>query len=122
MTRLQGGRLPVVVTGDFNCRPGSVPNRTFVENGFEDAYLALGGADDADAATFHGFYRLPYSLLRLSDRARRQKPLRIDWILCRSGAQLVRVEGHAILRDRGTRSGPFPSDHYPVLATLSLSD
>lgn len=120
LTRLQGGRLPAVVTGDFNCRPGAAPYRTFVENGFEDAFLV--GGDDGDADTFHGFDRLPCSLLRWSDRVRsRRAPLRIDWILFRSGAQPVSVKDHAILRDAGEKPGIFPSDHYPVLATLSLS-
>src|SRR5215210_8167351 len=34
--------LPAVVTGDFNCLPGSLPYRGFAENGFEDTFLAVG--------------------------------------------------------------------------------
>jgi endonuclease/exonuclease/phosphatase family metal-dependent hydrolase len=37
--------LPTVVTGDFNCLPGSFPYRSFVENGFEDTFLSAGNAD-----------------------------------------------------------------------------
>lgn len=122
LDRLRGlqGRSAVVVTGDFNCRPGSVPYRAFLEDGFEDAFVADNGNEHA--GTFHGFHRLPYSLLRCSDKlTRRREPLRMDWILFKGGAQRPSVEAHSILRDHAEDSGVFPSDHYPVLATLSLS-
>ena len=112
--------LPTVVTGDFNCLPGSLPYRSFVENGFEDTFLAAGSEDDEDAGTFHAFKGLRYFLLRCGDRVRHgRKPRRIDWILLKDGRQRLRTEVHEILRDCDAKSTIYPSDHYPVLATLA---
>ena len=117
---LQEDGLPAVVTGDFNCLPESFPYRSFVENGFEDTFLAAGNEDDEDARTFHAFKGLRYFLLRCGDRVRHlRKPRRIDWILIKNGRQRLRTEAHAILRDRDEKSAIYPSDHYPVLATLT---
>jgi endonuclease/exonuclease/phosphatase family metal-dependent hydrolase len=115
----QEAGLPVVVTGDFNCLPRSLPYRSFVENGFEDTFLAGGNEDDSDAVTFHAFRGLRYLLLRCADRVRHgRKPRRIDWILLKNGQQRLRTEVHEILRDRDADSALYPSDHYPILATL----
>jgi endonuclease/exonuclease/phosphatase family metal-dependent hydrolase len=119
---LQEDGLPAVVTGDFNCLPGSLPYRGFTENGFEDTFLAVGNEDNNDANTFHAFKGLRYFLLRCGDRVRHgRKPRRIDWILIKNGRQRLRTEAHAILRDRDAKSAIYPSDHYPVLATLTLA-
>jgi endonuclease/exonuclease/phosphatase family metal-dependent hydrolase len=119
---LQEDCLPAVVTGDFNCLPESSPYRSFVENGFEDTFLAAGNEDDEDARTFHAFEGLRYLLLRCGDRVRHgSKPRRIDWILLKNGRQRLRTEAHAILRDRDEKSAIYPSDHYPILATLALT-
>ena len=61
---LQEDGLPAVVTGDFNCPPGSFPYRTFAEDGFEDTFLAAGNEDGKNANTFHAFKGLRYFLLR----------------------------------------------------------
>ncbi len=112
--------LPAVVTGDFNCLPGSLPYRSFVENGFQDTFLAAGNEDDEDARTFHAFKGLRYLLLRCGDRVcYGSKPRRIDWILLKDGRQRLRTEAHAILRDCDAKSAIYPSDHYPMLATLA---
>lgn len=117
--RLRGNGLPAVVTGDFNCLPGSVPYRSFVEDGFEDTFCAAGGKDARHAGTFHAFGGLRHFLLRCHDRVRHGRtPRRIDWILLKDGRRL-RTEAHAILRDRDAESGIYPSDHYPTLATLA---
>lgn len=119
---LQEDGLPAVLTGDFNCLPGSFPYRGFAENGFEDTFLAVGNEDDKDANTFHAFRGLRYFLLRCGDRVRHgRKPRRIDWILLNAGRQRVRTEAHEILRDRDMQSAIYPSDHYPILATLALA-
>jgi endonuclease/exonuclease/phosphatase family metal-dependent hydrolase len=119
IARLRGECLPAVVTGDFNCMPGSLPYQSFVGNGFEDTFLAAGNEDDGDAFTFHAFGGLQHLLLRLGDRLRHGRtPRRIDWILLKDGRRRLRIGAHAILRDRDERSGIYPSDHYPALATL----
>jgi len=120
ITELQEDDIPAVVTGDFNCLPGSLPYRSFVENGFEDTFLTVGNEDSEDARTFHAFHGLSYFLLRCCDRVRHgRKPRRIDWILLKNGRRCFRTEDHAILRDHDAKSALYPSDHYPILATLS---
>ncbi len=112
--------LPTVVTGDFNCLPGSFPYRSFVENGFEDTFLTAGNEDGEDASTFHAFEGLRYFLLRCGDRVRHgHKPRRIDWILLKNSRQRFRTEAHEILRDRDAKPAIYPSDHYPILATIA---
>jgi len=119
ITELQEDCLPAVVTGAFNCPPESFPYRSFVENGFQDTFLAAG---NEDARTFHAFKGLRYLLLRCGDRVRYdRKPRRIDWILLKNGRQRLRTEAHVILRDRDAKSAIYPSDHYPMLATLALA-
>jgi endonuclease/exonuclease/phosphatase family metal-dependent hydrolase len=117
---LQEDGLPVVVTGDFNCLPQSLPYRSFVENGFEDTFLAAGNEDGEDARTYHAFKGLRYFLLCCGDRVRHgRKPCRIDWILLKNGQQCLRTETHEILRDCDAKPTIYPSDHYPILATLA---
>jgi endonuclease/exonuclease/phosphatase family metal-dependent hydrolase len=109
-----GNEPPVIVTGDFNCRPGSPPYRSFVEGGFVDTYLAAGNEDRGDVNTFHAFkgprYRNAHPGLG---------PKRIDWILLKDPQRRIRVESHLIVRDQDEESGAYPSDHYPVLAELT---
>ena len=120
LAKLPGDCLPAVVTGDFNCPPESFPYRSFVENGFEDTFLAAGNEDDEDTRTFHAFRGLRYFLLRCGERVHHgRKPCRIDWILLKNGRQRLRTEAHAIQRDRDAKSAIYPSDHYPILATLA---
>jgi endonuclease/exonuclease/phosphatase family metal-dependent hydrolase len=122
ITELQEDGLPAVVTGDFNCLPGSLPYRSFVENGFEDAFLTAGNEDSEDSETFHAFKGLRYFLLRCGERVRHGgKPRRIDWILLKDGRQRLRLEAHAIRRDRAAKSAMYPSDHYPMLATMAVT-
>ncbi|GAB2729566.1 endonuclease/exonuclease/phosphatase family protein [Streptomyces bullii] len=95
--------LPLVVTGDFNVAAH--------QNPVYDTMLGAGLVDTWDAAaersepygTFHGY-----------------KPLvpggaRIDWILATPG-----VTVHRASIDTFAVNGQFPSDHLPVLASLSL--
>ena len=124
--RAQGGRLvlrkvselleveaPVVLTGDFNCRPGTPVYRNFVEGGFVDTYLAAGNDDGADANTFHAFKGARYREARPG-----LGPRRIDWILLRDPHRRIRAASHSIVRDHDEGALVYPSDHYPVLAEL----
>lgn len=113
-TRTNHGELPTVVTGDFNCTPGTRPYRVFIEDGFVDTFLAAGNEDDA--YTFHAFKGARFT----PDDT--DKPTgRIDWILVRDEAGRVKIRSHEILRDGDEEAGTYPSDHYPVLAELELS-
>lgn len=106
--------LPTVVTGDFNCRPGSDPYYLFREAGFADAYLAAGNSDTADSNTFHAFRGARYR-----DKKRHPAPRRLDWILLRDPAGEGRVLSCGISRRDGA-DGIYPSDHWAVVAELEL--
>lgn len=106
-----GGGLPILLTGDFNCDPGSKTYRIFAEAGFTDAHLAAG---NPPANTFHRFRGEDFTPKK-SDRE-----LRIDWVLLRDGARARwDVDFCEILRD--AEPPVYPSDHYPVLARLSIT-
>lgn len=102
--------LPVILTGDFNCGPGSRPHRIFTEGGFVDAFAFSGGKE---GGTFHAFRGARYA------QVRGRAPRRLDWILIRDDERL-RVRSCRILRDGDERAGFYPSDHYPVVADLSF--
>ena len=108
-----GGDPAIVVTGDFNARPGNPTYRNFVEAGFVDTFLAAGNEDTAGANTFHAFRGE-----RFRDAHPRRSPRRIDWILLKDPSGRLRTRTHRIVRDGDERSGLYPSDHYPVVAEL----
>jgi endonuclease/exonuclease/phosphatase family metal-dependent hydrolase len=124
LARVEGGGLilrrlaeevgPVVVTGDFNCRPGTRLHRNFVRGGFVDTYLASGNEDTVDANTFHAFKGERYGEARPG-----LGPRRIDWILLKDPQRRIRAVSHRIVRDYNEGSGTYPSDHYPVLVELT---
>ena len=110
------GNPPTVVTGDFNCRPGSPAYRVFAKAGFFDTFHAAGNEDAEDVYTFHAFKGT-----RLSPGDTDKPTGRIDWILIRDDERRVEVRSHEILRDGDEAAGKYPSDHYPVLAELELA-
>jgi endonuclease/exonuclease/phosphatase family metal-dependent hydrolase len=105
---------PVIVTGDFNSRPGNRTHRTFTESGFADTYLAAGNEEGAN--TFHGFRGALYR-----DAHPHRGPRRIDWILLKDPREILQVRSHRIIHDADEGSGLYPSDHYPLLADFSIS-
>jgi endonuclease/exonuclease/phosphatase family metal-dependent hydrolase len=110
------GNPPTLVTGDFNCKPGSPAYRVFTEAGFLDTFHAAGHEDAEAVYTFHAFRG---SHLSPGDT---DKPTgRIDWILIRDDGRRVEVRSHEILRDGDEATGKYPSDHYPILAELGLT-
>ncbi len=114
VARLQADGSPAVVTGDFNCNPGSAAHRVFAARGFTDCFLAAGNRDGADSP-YHGFEGAGY------DASRWGVPFwRIDWVLARDGARRVETTACAIVRDAEPLA--YPSDHYPVVAELRLAE
>ncbi len=112
--------LPVILTGDFNCSapaeggPAPEPYRVLIEGGFVDAYLAARQKDSGPPNTFHDFRGdafVPWDP---------GATVRIDWILVRDRQGLTQIESCAIVRDH--LSPLYPSDHYPVLADLTMPD
>ncbi|HTL51522.1 MAG TPA: endonuclease/exonuclease/phosphatase family protein, partial [Planctomycetota bacterium] len=99
---------PVFVTGDFNCQPGSPPHTLFQGAGYKDAWTDAGGGEDAQAGTFHNYTGQPQEIWG-----------RIDWILYEPGKIAVKVLSCEVLRDGAPPV--YPSDHFPVLATVALA-
>jgi endonuclease/exonuclease/phosphatase family metal-dependent hydrolase len=106
-----GTSLPVIVTGDFNSRPGNRTHRNFTESGFVDTYLAAGNEDGAN--TFHAFQGTDF---RDTDPDR--EPLRIDWIFLKDPEGRLRIRSQRIIRDADESQGLYPSDHYPIMVEL----
>lgn len=116
LLRRYGSETPVIVAGDFNCRPGTPIYKNFADGGFSDTFLAAGNRDAEGVNTFHAFAGTGYR-----DPHPERGPRRIDWILLKDPARRLRILSHEILRDHDDRSGLYPSDHYPILAELSPS-
>ncbi len=95
-----GDTLPVILLGDFNDVPGSVPYQTLTAS-LKDVWLDT-HAQDAGEGTWHGF----------SGKAQKG---RLDWILASPDVQTREVR---ILRT--SYQGRYPSDHFPVNAVLEL--
>jgi endonuclease/exonuclease/phosphatase family metal-dependent hydrolase len=106
----------VLLTGDFNARPGSATHKNFTGSGFVDTFLAAGNEDNASANTFHAFEGRCYR-----DAHPDRGPRRIDWILLKDPESRLSIESHAIIRDADEESGLYPSDHYPIIADVGIS-
>ncbi|MFS2110050.1 endonuclease/exonuclease/phosphatase family protein [Sphingomonas sp. Sphisp140] len=89
--------VPVVLTGDFNTVPESRSHAALAET-LADARTAV-ARPTGPAATFHGFKGV-------ADR-------RIDWLFTRG----FTVRGYRTIDTH--RGELYPSDHYPVVATLA---
>lgn len=103
---LAGGD-PVVITGDLNAVPSSSAYRVFTRD-------TIGGRlplRDAFSVTLSPHYgpTSTWTAFRAIEPDRR-----IDYVMV---SQNVTVESHAIISD--SWDGRFPSDHLPVIATLS---
>lgn len=97
------GNVPVVLTGDFNTLKDYGVYKTFEEAGLRDTYRQLHAPKRSFEGTFHDFGRVP--------------PMPIDWIFVSPHFEVLEAE-----IDRTHDGSLYPSDHYPVTATLSLSE
>lgn len=106
--RLPGiiGDLPVVLMGDFNTYPDTPAYALLAEGEgalFADAWRVTAHREGPEG-TFHGF---------TGESGGR----RIDWILVSPDIRVIEME-HVTTR----RDALFPSDHYPVFASVCLPD
>ena len=103
--RDRGSKAPVIVTGDFNVGPDN-PVVAVMQKGppvFTDAWLSLHkDTPAAESGTFHDF-------------SGKQDGGHIDYIF--SSPEITPLES-AILHDN--KDGHYPSDHFPIRATLRL--
>jgi endonuclease/exonuclease/phosphatase family metal-dependent hydrolase len=113
--------LPVVLAGDFNCPAGAAAHLYLTSAaGFKDTWSEAGHLDSG-VITYHAFTGAP-SLAALGERARhlddgvRAGNYRIDWILIRGALTCgeSRINLYSVYRAAGT----WPSDHYPVTASI----
>ena len=97
--------LPLLLVGDFNAAAGQ--NKAYdilvKDRGFADTWTLARQRRNERLNSFHGF-RKPV-----------EEGLRIDWILLRGAAVVEKAE----LLDC-SKNGQFPSDHFPVVAWLTL--
>jgi len=99
---------PVIVTGDFNAGEASIAMSTLIGSGESTSAVGLKDSfrvlypDAGDVGTFNGFRGLTTGE-------------KIDAVLISGGWDVMAA---AILRT--SRSGKYPSDHFPVFASLRL--
>lgn len=99
-----GTALPVILTGDFNAGYENKTHQMLVEGDFfRDTWDLAKEHVGEGLGTFNGFREIP------------KNNTRIDWILVRGQAEVLREEIVTFSRDN-----QFPSDHCPLLATLRL--
>jgi endonuclease/exonuclease/phosphatase family metal-dependent hydrolase len=119
LTRLRSDGVPVILTGDFNCSPilvssagQEMPYSVFQQAGFHDTFEMAYDADGSQPEnTFHAFRGAHFKSEVPTSR------LRMDWILYLNGdSPLVRTQSCTVIRDADPPV--YPSDHYPVLATI----
>ena len=97
--------LPLLLVGDFNCDGGNSRAWEILakEGGFQDTWPLAKSRVNEKLNSFHGF------------QPARTNAQRIDWILAQGD---LTVESTEIVTFE--RAGQFPSDHFPVMATLRL--
>lgn len=100
------GNLPILVIGDFNSAPDSPAGATLrqrrgTESDLLDTYASV-AVETLEVGTYHGF-----TGARLAAR--------IDWIL-----HTPRIETLSATIDHTAEDGRFPSDHFPVTATVRI--
>ncbi len=99
------GQEPVIVLGDLNSQWDTPPIRTLLSAGFQDthrAYVHKSAADAEPHSTHHGTTRFRIHVGK------------IDYILCRA----LTVKRAEIIEYN--RAGVYPSDHYPISATVQF--
>ncbi|MEO0529736.1 MAG: endonuclease/exonuclease/phosphatase family protein, partial [Planctomycetota bacterium] len=97
--------VPTIVMGDLNVGESQLPIQKLLGSGEErltDSYRAVHRQPTERERTFHGFNG--------GDQG-----VRIDYVLHNSGLRPLSAE-----IDRTAYDGVFPSDHYPVTATLEF--
>ena len=98
------GKMPVILTADFNSLGGSSATwKFFQEKGFQDSWC-LSPVKLGPVASGGGFKKM------VKDSGRR-----IDWILFKGDVKTLRHETITTERD-----GHYPSDHFPVTSELLI--
>jgi endonuclease/exonuclease/phosphatase family metal-dependent hydrolase len=100
-------KLPVILAGDFNAGPDSLPHQILTSDGeFDDLWETAETRINEDFGTFNGF----------DDPTGKGPNKRIDWILGKGNLTANEIE----IVDY-QKNGQFPSDHFPVFADILLT-
>ncbi|MBS4192628.1 endonuclease/exonuclease/phosphatase family protein [Bacillus sp. FJAT-49705] len=98
--------LPILLTGDFNANPDTKPYQILTAEGaFADLWMTAETRINEDLGTFNGF----------NNPSGGGPNNRIDWILSKGNVTAKTIE---IVNYQ--KNGQFPSDHYPVMADVTL--
>ncbi|PZE20983.1 endonuclease/exonuclease/phosphatase family protein [Paenibacillus xerothermodurans] len=99
--------LPVILTGDFNTAPDTLPHQILTNDGaFDDLWGTAETRINEHLGTFNGFH----------DATGGGPDRRIDWILGKGNLTTNEIE---IVNYQ--KNGQFPSDHFPVIADITLT-
>lgn len=107
MREITAPDLPALVMADFNAVPSNEAYQVFTAAGYSDTYRAAGCLEDVN--TFHGFMGDAFEM----------SGLRIDWIFTVPGLRQITTRACMVITDH--EHPVYPSDHYPVLAELTLT-
>jgi len=140
VTLSQNGKLPVLVTGDFNACPGQFTHSYLTDSGLADTWEEcekLGCCNHGMESTYHHFmgakineifWKLMqyiiftiHGVLNLPNWNR----YHIDWILFKNPVdtqKLPHIVPHfiSVVLEPGDYLGEISSDHFPVVAIFSL--
>jgi endonuclease/exonuclease/phosphatase family metal-dependent hydrolase len=98
--------LPVLLTGDFNAGADNKAHAILTsEDFFRDTWNLAKERRGEGLGTFNGFKEIP------------RNNTRIDWILARGNAEVDATEIVTF-----SRNGQFPSDHFPIVVWLRLTE
>ena len=103
----QGG--PAILTGDFNARSGSAAHKILT------GIAEPGGPELAAHALYDAHADLPAEMGTFHSYGRIRRPFTIDWVLTSPHFTLLNSAVDTYHED-----GLYPSDHYPLTATLRL--
>lgn len=101
-----GTGLPVLLLGDFNDPAGNAPSYDILvtKGGMTDSWPSATRRLTPLYATYHGYRRI------------RPNGNRIDWILTKGA-----VTANSAAIDTFAKNGQFPSDHFPIHASVTLN-
>ena len=109
-----GAGSPIVFTGDHNCRHSDAP-AVAVRKLLKDARDASETPDPGPMNTFQGFGKFKDG--PVDKNGKKYDDYRIDYIYVSDGVRVLDFATHGDMRP-GTDL--YPSDHFPVTATLEL--
>lgn len=97
----QNEKLPLIITGDFNCSEENQAIKTVINFGLKDSYREV-NSKNKNEATFNNFNQII-------------EGERIDFIFTSKDFKTLKAK---IVRDN--YSGKLPADHYPVFSKIKM--